>query len=166
MSIRIIIKKGNVFKVKLDNGLFRYFQFVGKDISELNGDVIAIFKGHYTNEPVNPATIVNDDIECFLHTSIIAGIELGLWERVYSLPVKIIEKEIIFKASQDVGLYPRQHFVSHRWVIWSMNDERRYVGTLPKEYYNADIGGIYAPKSVISRLETGESPDKFYPDYC
>lgn len=42
MSIRII--KGGIFKVKLANGVIRYFQFVGKDKSELNSDVIAIFK--------------------------------------------------------------------------------------------------------------------------
>ena len=51
MNIRVT--KGNVFKVKLSNGYIRYFQFLGKDVSELNGDVIVIFKKHYTDEQYN-----------------------------------------------------------------------------------------------------------------
>lgn len=164
MSIRIT--KGSIFKVKLGDERIRYFQFLGKDKSELNGDVIAIFKNHYTNESVTPEMVANDEIECIMHTSVLAGIKLGLWERVFSSPIKIIEKEISFKTSLDYGLYPRQYIVSHRWVIWSMNEEKRYVGVLPKEHYNAALGCIYAPMHVISRLETGEEPAKFYPGFC
>ena len=164
MSIRI--KKGDIFKVKLGNGIIRFFQFIGKDISELNGDVIAIFREHYYKEPTRPEMVLDDKIECFMHTSVLAGIKLGLWERVFSLPVTVSEKEIVFRTSLDYGLYPRQHVVSYRWVIWSMNSERCYIGTLPKEYYNSDLGGVFAPNHVIDRMETGEVPAKFYPDYC
>lgn len=160
------IKIGNIFKVKLEDGTIRYFQYVGKDKSELNGDVIAIFKRTYPDTPVDPEIIIDDEIECFMHTSVLAGIKLGVWEQYSSLPPQIAEKDIFFRDSQDIGKYPRQHYVSHRWVIWAMNGERRYVGTLPEEYYNTDLGGIYAPKHVVYRLETGERPDKFYPDYC
>lgn len=90
MSIRII--KGNIFKVKLANGVIRYFQFVGKDKSELNSDVIAIFKKHYSEEPTSPEMVLNDTIECFMHTSVLAGVKLGLWERVFSLPLKVCVK--------------------------------------------------------------------------
>lgn len=58
MSIRII--KGNIFKVKLANGVIRYCQFVGKDKSELNSDVIAIFKKHYSEEPASPEMVLKD----------------------------------------------------------------------------------------------------------
>lgn len=81
MSIRII--KGNIFKVKLANGVIRYCQFVGKDKSELNSDVIAIFKKNYSEEPTSPEMVLNDTIECFMHTSVLAGVKLGLWERVF-----------------------------------------------------------------------------------
>lgn len=141
MSIRII--KGDIFKVKLANGIIRYFQFIGKDNSELNGDVIAIFRKHHSKEPTSPEMVLDDKFECFMHTSVLAGIKLGLWERVISLPVTVLEKEIVFRTSLDYGLYPRQHVVSHRWVIWSMNGERHYVGTLPKEYYTSDLGGVF-----------------------
>lgn len=164
MSIRIV--KGNIFKVKLNDESIRFFQFIGKDQSELNGDVIAIFKKHYTNESITPEMVVDDSFDCFMHTSVLAGVKLGLWERVFSSPVRIIEKDVLFRSSLDYGLYPGQHFISHRWVIWSMNDQRHYVGTLPKDYYNVSLGGIYAPKHVISRLETGKEPALFYPDYC
>lgn len=159
------IIKGHIFKVKLNDGGIRYFQYMGKDISELNGDVIAIFKKHYTEEISNKDEIIQDEIECFMHTSILAGIRLQLWECVFKAPVIISESNIIFRSSQDIGVHPRQQFISHRWVIWSMNDERKFVGTLPEEYYNANIGGIYAPIHVIRRLETGKDPNKFYPSY-
>lgn len=163
MNIRVT--KGNVFKVKLSNGYIRYFQFLGKDVSELNGDVIVIFKKHYTDEQYNMDEILQDEIEYFMHTSVSFGVKLGLWERVFTSPVSIPEADIVFRTSQDIGLHPRQHFVSHRWVVWSMNGDRRYVGTLPKKYYKADLGGVYAPIHVIIRLETGEVPDKYYPSY-
>lgn len=163
MSKRII--KGDIFKVLLKDGIIRYFQFIGRDRSELNGDVIVIFKKQYDNESNDPETITSDEIECFMHTSLLAGIKLGLWEKVHSLQVRIRECEVFFKESQDEGLYPRRHFVSHHWVVWAMNADRLYVGTLPEEYYNTDLGGIYAPIHVIYRLETGERPDRFYPDY-
>lgn len=163
MNIRIT--KGDVFKVKLENGINRYFQFIGKDASDLNGDVIAIFKKQYAEESVSPEMIVNDETECFMHTSVRAGFKLGLWERAFSIPVKFKEEEIFFRDSLDYGFYPRQHIVSHNWDVWSMNGERRHVGALPREYHNAAIGGVYAPIHVINRLETGEEPAKYYPDY-
>ncbi len=163
MGIRVT--KGTVFKVRLVNGDIRFFQFLGKDVSELNGDVIVIFKRHYTDGQCNMDEILQDEIECFMHTSVSAGVKSGLWEPVLTSPVSIPEAGIVFRTSQDIGQHPRQHFVSHRWVVWTMNGDRQYVGTLPREYYNADLGGVYAPIHVIRRLETGEEPDKYYPSY-
>ena len=162
MSTRFAI--GNVFKVELSDGRIRFFQFIGKDVSELNGDVIAIFKRHYLGEPYEEEVIVRDEVECFMHTSVGAGIKMGLWRIAFTSSIHIQEK-IVFRTSLDIGLYPFKRKVSHRWVVWQMNEERKFVGTLPKEYYNADLGGIYAPIHVISRLETGEAPDKYYPLY-
>lgn len=158
------IKKGDVFKVKLENGEIRYFQYIGKDSSELNGDVICIFKKHYTDECNQESIIMSDEIECYIHTTVSSGMKWGLWEYAFSSPVKS-EEGIFFRTSQDVGLFPRQIIVSHKWVVWEMNKERVFVGVLPKEYHSAEVGSIYSPEGVIKRLETGTLPMKFYPIY-
>ena len=163
--MRHIIKEGNIYKVLLKNKEVRYFQFIGKDISELNSDVIRIFKRHYQNEEtLNPETIVNDEIECYMHTSIRAGLKLGLWEKV-AFVMNTGMKDVVFRESNDCGEHPFQQIVSHDWVIWRMNGERINVGELPPKYYHANIGGVYAPIHVVFRLETGNIPDRYYPLY-
>ena len=163
--MRHIIKEGDVYKVLLENNEVRFFQFIGKDISEMSSDVIRIFKRHYKKEDaLNPEAIVNDEIECYMHTSVRAGLKLGLWEKV-AIVMGIGTKDIYFRESNDCGEHPYQQVVSHDWVVWRMNSERITVGELPPKYYHADIGGIYAPIHVIFRLKTGNIPDRFYPSF-
>jgi len=162
MSIRVT--KGNVFRVKLEDGTIRYFQFIGKDKTDLNGDVIAIFNTHYSIDESDCDRIIGDSVECFMHTSVRAGLKLGFWERVFSSRV-LIDNNITFRDSLDDGNYPYQHIVSHHWVVWNMNEERKYVGRLPKKYYRADVGGVFPPALVIKRMETGVLPLNFYPSY-
>ena len=159
------IKKGDFFKVELNSGEIRYFQFVDKDKTDLNGDVIRIFSRHYCVGGMESIEeILEDTVECYMHTSISMGIKLGFWS-FYSKGVAPNNLDIFFRTSDDVGLYPNQHFVSSNWVIWKMNGARQKVGKLPERFHSTDLGGIYAPQHVIYRLEHGEAPDQYYPLY-
>lgn len=163
--MRYTIKKGDIYRVVLEDNTVRFFQYLGKDISALNGDVIRIFKHHYDNNIViNTEEIVSDSVEGYMHTSVIVGLNQGLWQK-YSSSSNLGSKDVLFRTSQDSGLYPFQHIVSHKWVVWKMNEERIFVGSLPSEYQGADLGGVYAPIHVVYRLATGKMPDKYYPDY-
>lgn len=163
--MRIVVKIGDIYVVPLKNSSYRFFQFIGKDASELGGDVIRIFKQSNDKlEGVSIDSIVHDETECYMHTSVVAGIKLGLWEKYANSP-EIGSLDVFFRSSQDYGKYPKQQIVSHNWVVWKMNGPRCFLGDLPELYYNIDIGGIYAPSHVIYRLTTGSIPDKYYPLY-
>lgn len=77
----------------LSDGTVRFFQFIGKDASELYGGVIAIFKKHYTQGDYDEDEIVNGEIECFMHTTVYTGVKLGFWQCVFTRPVKFKEDE-------------------------------------------------------------------------
>jgi hypothetical protein len=160
-----ILRKGNIYKVQLEEGTVRFFQFIGKDSSNLYGDVIRIFRKHYRIEdkPV-PDTIIADTIECYMHTTIHLGVKMKLWE-LYANSPEVGTEDIVFRSSQDVGKTPYQVYVSSNWTEWRMNHERVWVGDLPHEYVSASIGCVYSPKSVIKRLITGSTPDKYYPTF-
>lgn len=163
--MKIVVKTGDIYIVRLEDSRLRLFQFIGKDSTDLGGDVIRIFKTSYQSlDSVCLDSIVHDDVECYMHTSVIAGIKLGIWEKYAQSPI-VGSTEIFFRSSQDYGMYPKQHIVSHNWVVWKMNGPRVFLGDLPEEYYNIDIGGVYAPSHVLFRLTTGSVPDKYYPDY-
>ena len=169
MVKRVIVKKGYIYKVELEDGTIRYFQYIGKDKSDLNSDVICVFKKHYTEsdgDSLSVGTIVNDDIECYMHTSVSAGVKLGLWSRIFTTSPFLHEKRIFFRSSQDIlSIRPNQPpIVSYRWFVWEMNGERRFVGRLRKKYHHYDIGMVFSPYSVISRLKTGKEPE-YYPIY-
>lgn len=159
------LKKGNIYKVQLDDGIIRFFQFIGKDSTNLYGDVIRIFSSHYKiEENPDPNTIIADIIECYMHTMVSIGVKMKLWE-LYANSQEVGSEDIIFRSSQDVGKTPNQVYVSSNWMVWKMNHERVWVGDLPHEYKSASIGCVYSPRSVIKRLKTGTSPDIYYPTY-
>ena len=99
-----------------------------------------------------------------MHTFIIVGLELKLWE-FFAASKELGSLDIYFRTSEDFVLSPGPAFISHKWVVWEMNCNRVFVGTLAKEYWSASIGGVYAPIHVLYRLNTGEIPDRLYPGY-
>ena len=60
--VRVVTKVGDVFSVKLDNEVKKYFQLIAFDLTQLNSDVIRAFKKVY---PIHATPtlldIVNDD---------------------------------------------------------------------------------------------------------
>lgn len=158
----IYTKIGDIYRVHLENSVVRFMHSIAKDDSELHSDVLRIFRRHYGPDE-NPSidTILNDEVECYMHTYARYGLKWNIWEKY---GYRLVDKEqlgpIWFRASQDVGKYPLQQIVSKNWVVWSINGPRVYVGKLPEEFHSADLGGVYAPEHIVYRLKTGEPPDK------
>lgn len=127
--------------------------------------MIRIFSRRYSSsDEVSVETIINDTVECQMHTSVKAGLDDGLWHH-YSDALIMNPAPILFRISEDYGLYPGQQIVSQRWVIWEMNRDRNRTGVLQDAYHCADLGGVYAPKHVMARLIIGVDPVKYYPSY-
>lgn len=169
MVKRVIVKKGYIYKVELEDGTIRYFQYIGKDKSYFNADVICVFKKHYTEgngDNLSVDTIVNDDIEFYTHTFVSAGVKLELWSRVFTNSPVIHENRIFFRRTPDIIKIRANQppVVSYRWYVWEMNREERFVGWLRKKYHQYDVGGVYSPYSVVERIKTGKEPE-YYPIY-
>lgn len=160
------IQVGDIFCLITPNTKHkRFFQFISKDVSSLSSDVIRVFKKeYYLNECPNISDIVEDYVEDYLHTIIRWGIKLNLWE-YYGNSSNIGPLNIVFRSSRDVGEHPGQIYISKRWEVWELNKRVRYVGKLPKRYYNAAIGDVSGPMSAVEKIEEHSYVREYYPRY-
>ena len=152
---------GNIFEVMVPNDQKRYFQYVCKDLSQLNGDVIRVFSRSYAmNFSPMAEEIICDEVDCYMHTAV----KFGLWSH-YGRSKDMSSKDVYFRDSNDYGHYPGERIVSHNWTVWKINGEREYVGTLPEEYYSAYIGLLFSPFSAAYRISHGRYKMLYYPLY-
>ena len=160
------IRSGDIFSLITESGAKRYFQFVTKDTSEFDSDVIRIFKKVYPiDSSPSTAEIVDDDVECYMHTMVSWGLYLGLWTRSGN-DDNIGKLDISFRRSNDYGRFPLfEKRVSNNWEVWTMNQPKQSVGMLPESHYSADIGDIGSPSTVLKRINEGYFPSEWYPLY-
>lgn len=161
-----VVHSGDIFSVITESGAKRYFQFVTKDTSEFDSDVIRIFKKVYPiDSSPSTAEIVGDTIECYMHTMVSWGLYLGLWTRSGS-DDNIGKLDISFRRSKDYGRFSLfEKRVSNNWEVWTMNQPKQSVGMLPESHYSADIGDIGSPSTVLKRINEGYFPSEWYPLY-
>jgi len=163
-SLLATIEPGELFSFIPSSGLKHYFQFIAKDTTANGSDVIRIFKTTYPQD-TNPTTkeIVEDDVECYMHTMVSWGLYLGLWTR-NGIDGNIGRMDITFRRSKDYGRFPLfEKRISSNWEVWTINQPKQDVGILPKEYYSADIGDIGSPTMVLRRINEGFFPSPWYP---
>ena len=150
---------GDVF-VKLDANTKKYFQLIAIDLTQLNSDVIRVFKTSYELK-CNPdlSQIVNDEVEFYAHCITKFGIKLDFWEKIGN-SAYIGDTDILFRSSGD----DRKTKISEKWWMWKINKEQKYVGKLTGEYQKAEIGSVIPPDSIVYRMLTGKY-DFRYPKY-
>lgn len=153
-------KIGDVFAVKLDNGCKKYFQLVDFDLTQLNSDVIRIFKKEYSANTVPVLTeVINNDVDFYAHCITVFGIKLGFWEKVGNMP-DVGSIDVLFRSSSDS---PKTK-ISNNWWIWKVNEPQQYVGKLEGENKFAEIGSVIPPDSIVYRIKTGRY-DFVYPEF-
>jgi hypothetical protein len=166
--MRIITKKGDVFSIKIDENHKKFFQYIANDSTQLNSDVIRVFKKIYlSNDHPNLDKIINDDIDFYAHCVVNLGVKLGLWEKIGKNENIVNLKTILFRGTKDyghkVGEEPIR--VSNNWHIWKINDSGfTKVGKLLDDYKKADIGIIVTPFDILDRVKSGKY-NFFYPEY-
>jgi len=156
---RVYTKIGDFFSARLAGGSKKYFQFIASDLTQLNSDVIRVFKKQYPiEEKPSLSKIAQRDIEFYAHCVIKLGVKLGYWEKVGYLSQIGNTEKIIFRSSTD----DRRTESSSNWWIWKIGEDQRYVGKLTGMYKEAEIGSVIAPDSILHRMKTGEY-DFVYP---
>lgn len=167
MMAKMAIKIGDLFKVSLGDKKWRVFQFISKDATQLNSDVIRVFDKEYTGElPLDFDGIVSDDVDFYAHCFLKVGIKMGFWEKIGSSPKLGETSRILFRDTNDSGSKPgEQILISQNWFVWNINDnEFTHVGELKGKLKNSEIGIVINPQSIVHRIKTGEY-DFFYPKF-
>lgn len=163
---RVITKIGDIFSAKLDDNSKKYLQYIANDLTQLNSDVIRVFKKVYPVD-ANPdlSEVVKDEVDFYAHCVVNWGIKMGLWKKVGKF-ADIGRLEIIFRSTDDSGLKPGEEPVriSHKWYVWKVNDKRSCVGKLVGENKKSEIGVVVTPGDIIDRMKTGKY-DFVYPGY-
>lgn len=151
---RIIIKTGDVFSAVLDDAHKKYFQYVGLDRTQLNSEVIRVFKKTYLiNEQPDLQDVVSDKIDFYAHAVIKWGIKMKLWEKVGKASI-VDEIDVLFRSSLDYG--NPQIKVSTNWRIWKINEPFIKVSELKGDYQKAEIGIVVSPPDIVQRMRTGK----------
>lgn len=164
---RVITKIGDVFYVKLNDNNKKYFQYVANDLTQLNSDIIRIFKKVYPiNENPDLSEVVKDEVEFYAHCVIKWGIKMGVWEKGGKAPI-LGELDVLFRCTNDYGhkLGDDPIKISHNWYVWKINEEVKRVGKLEGENQKSEIGMVMNPLSVVHRIRTGEYNLPNYPGY-
>lgn len=164
MAKRIVTKIGDVFCVELVNGTKGYFQYIAKDLTQLNSSVIRVFRTHYPiDADVKINDIVKDEIDFYAHAILRSGIADEKWYKVgKSLDFDPDEvNNVIFGTASNVigvpgSLIPQFVDPLSNWYIWRINYESLPVGPLPKKYVNIiEIGSVFQYPAIIDRMERG-----------
>jgi hypothetical protein len=154
------LKIGDIFIVDLGNNQIRYFQYISNDETQLNSNVIRVFKENYNNcIPHILKEVTNGKVDFYAHCVIDWGIKLGYWMWVENLKYEGDDSGIYFKSCSN-DLKSNKSF---NWWIWKINEPQIFVGDLIKDFKEYEIGSIIPPDSIVHKIKKGNF-DFFYPE--
>lgn len=167
MKKRVVTKIGDIFSVQIDDSNRKYIQLIAYDLTQLNSDVIRVFKEIYPLD-VNPdfSEIVNGEVEFYAHCVTNFGVKMGLWEKVGKSAETGHLDHILFRGTEDYGHKAGEEpiRISNRWYVWRIGEEFRDVGKLEGENQKAEIGVVVTPSDIVERMKTGRY-SFVYPDF-
>ena len=149
---------GDVYSVDVD-GVLHYFQHVANDRTQLNSDVIRVFKKFNFNTQPSMEEIAACKADFYAHVILPIGVKRGVWVKVGKAKVRM-PVDPIFRQSGNEGNYSRD--ASKNWFIWSLNKPMQKVSKISKELKKIDIGSVVRPNDVVERIRSGEY-DFVYP---
>jgi len=153
---------GSIFRVEEEESRVRYFWCVDVDQSQLNSQIIVVFRRTYpAAEQPDLDAIIRDDVDFYCHTFLGLGKKLGFWSRAGFRRVSR-EFPMLFRNSADYG-NPSIN-VSEKWFVWAPNQPYRNVGKLTGVLTRAEIGVVFPPSAVVSRIRSGKYGMQ-YPSY-
>jgi hypothetical protein len=162
MKTRQKIRIGDIFQVSINESSVKFFQYMAKDATQLDSDVVRVFQGSHTRTtPADIEQIVRWPIDFYAHVFLKIGMKQNHWEMLGHSD-EIPEVGVLFRNSNDYG--NPEIRVSHDWHVWRINQSFERVGKLNKDYQNAEIGVVVPPDSLVHRMRTGHY-DFVYPGF-
>lgn len=153
---------GDLFEVRLDESVVRFFQYVANDETQLDSNVVRVFRETYSPNTSTSARIVAaGEVDFHAHVFLSIGTKQGLWRKAgHAEPPDNIE--VLFRDSDDYGNPEVQ--ISRSWFVWKPNSRAKSIGRLGPRYEHAEIGVVVPPDSLVYRMRNG-AYDFVYPDY-
>ncbi|QQS40022.1 MAG: hypothetical protein IPM63_11690 [Acidobacteriota bacterium] len=157
---RIYTKKGDIFEAEYSEAEVKYLQYITNDMSQLNSDVIRVFKQVYKKGRTPELNeIVEGEVEFYAHCVVKWGVKLGFWEKIGNHP-EVGDLNILFRCTNDS---PKVE-ISRDWRVWRVNEEPWFEAELSAEGRKADEGSVIPPNSILHKIQAGEY-DFVYPRY-
>ena len=156
MVSRVKLALGDIFEIHLEGDKKGYFQYIAKDSTQLDSEVVRIFSNRYSiAEEPNFSDIVSNGVQLHAHVFIKTGLRFGFWNKVGN--EKIDESIVLskFRATDDI-LDPSIK-ISKKWYVWEINQKSKYVGKLNAEQKQYTIGVVQPPQVIKKMMETGEN---------
>lgn len=170
MGKRVTINTGDIFRVDLDNGKSRFLQYVMLDPSEMNSEVVRIFK--YESKQTEEAElkdVVKSGVDFYVHVVVKLGIQLGIWTKVGNLPI-----ENGFEPPRFRDVTPITDFIvngqvqyceTDAWVAWQAGQEfedRKTIGKLNERTEKYYLGGIISPYNILKWMKEGANTQPYF----
>lgn len=152
MAKRVVTKIGDVFCVDFRNGKKGYFQYVAKDMTQLNSSVIRAFYTHYPiDQQVPIEEIVRDKVAFYAHAILRSGIDFGFWEKVGK------SKDIGEKKVRKVMFGSLYDSFNKNWLkIWRINGIKLCIGFLWRLWkFKLEQGAVFSMGFIVYRMFSG-----------
>ena len=151
MATRVVTRIGDIFRVEMDNGSQRFFQYITRDSCQLGSPVIRVFKEVYPADYVLDAEdVVNGEVDFYAHTGLQIGIKQNCWQKVGKSKNLGETEHIMFR------FHNFEPHGSRTWYVWPINGESRQIGPLTEEYRQcSNLGHIYSYESLTYRIRYG-----------
>lgn len=138
-------KIGDIFEVKISDIEKRYMQYVVSDTTNLNSDVIRVFKKKYPlSEKPKIEDIVKDEVLFYAHCDSRHGIRLEYWSLYGNTENIGNTDDIYFRTTTDHG-----DVISNNWYIWKVNQKHQFIGKLTEMQKRIDLGSVFPVKSIL-----------------
>jgi hypothetical protein len=155
------LKVGDLFQVQMDQSSVRYFQYIADDLTQLNSQVVRVFREAYVaNEHIDVDRITAGAIDFHAHVFLTIGLKQQQWRKVGHTN-DVGNRDVLFRDSND---YENPQVKVSDWHVWKANGPFEKIGILRPEYQQAEIGVVVPPRSLIHRMQTGRY-NFVYPDY-
>jgi hypothetical protein len=163
MKKRVVTKIGDIFYVDVEKGK-RYFQYIANDLTQLNSDVIRVFKKDFSKEDTpDYVQLILSEVDFHAHTMINIGVKQHLFFQTGKRESVSNINDVLFRGTLDY--FNKDVDISKNWRIWHINDnDFTDVGELKGINRCAEIGIVIPPYAIIERIKTGKY-NFSYPDF-
>ncbi|MBT2621907.1 hypothetical protein [Chryseobacterium sp. ISL-6] len=167
MAKRLKTKIGDIFSITFNDKEKQYMQLIAFDSTQLNSDVIRVFKKIYHIDTApKDAEIVNDEVLFYAHSVTDFGLKLQLWEKIGNTDEVGNTRDILFRGTSEYGEMINNELIriSDKWYVWTINNDFIDVGKLEEQNKKAEIGIVVNPYDIVDRIKIGRY-NFFYPDF-